>query len=256
MKDNGHVLAMMAHPDDIEILCAGTLTRLQQKGYRIHLATMTAGDCGSVKLPPEEIVRIRLEEAQAAARQLEATYQCAGEKDGFICYQVSTIRKTVEILRRSQAFLVITHSPQDYMIDHEITAQLVRNACFCAGIPNFRTEATPAVPPLSGVPYLYYAMPVEGKDSLGRMVEMEFFVDITGQIETKAALLACHASQREWLRQHHGVDEYIDQMKRWSAQAGSGIGVDFAEGFRQHRGHGYPQDNGLTELLGPEAADD
>jgi LmbE family N-acetylglucosaminyl deacetylase len=51
MTDNGHVLAFMAHPDDIEILCAGTLIHLCKKGYTIHMATMTAGDGGSVELP-------------------------------------------------------------------------------------------------------------------------------------------------------------------------------------------------------------
>jgi N-acetylglucosamine malate deacetylase 1 len=254
LKDNGHVLAMMAHPDDIEILCAGTLLRLRQMGYRIHLATMTAGDCGSMELPPQEIVRIRLEEAQASARRLDASFLCAGEKDGLITYQATTIQKTVEIVRRSQPFLVITHSLQDYMIDHEITAQLVRNACFCAGIPNFRTEASPPSPALSGVPYLYYAMPLEGKDSLGRSMEMDFYVDISGQIEHKAELLAYHASQRDWLMKHHGVDEYIEQMKRWAVLAGSRSGAEYAEGFRQHLGHAYPQDNRLADLFKQEPA--
>jgi N-acetylglucosamine malate deacetylase 1 len=99
------------------------------------------------------------------------------------------------------------------------------------------------------VPFLYYAMPVEGKDCLGRSMEMEFYVDITEYMEQKAELLACHASQRDWLMKHHKVDEYIEQMKRWSAQAGSRIGVAFAEGFLQHRGHAYPQDNRLIEIL-------
>ena len=202
-----------------------------------------------MELSPNEIVRVRLEEAQASARRLDATYLCAGEKDGLISYQASTIQKAVEIVRQSQAFLVFTHSPQDYMIDHEITAQLVRNACFCAGIPNFGTNAHPPAPILPGVPYLYYSMPVEGKDSLGRTMEMEFYVDVTEHMEQKAELLACHASQRDWLMKHHKVDEYIEQMKRWSALAGSRSGVAFAEGFLQHRGHAYPQDNRLVEIL-------
>jgi LmbE family N-acetylglucosaminyl deacetylase len=249
MKDTGHVLAFMAHPDDMEFLCAGTLLQLREVGYQIHIATMTAGDCGSMDLPPEQISQVRISEAQTSAKMLNATFRYIGEKDGLICYQPATICKTVEALRVSRAFLVITHSPSDYMIDHEITAQLVRNAAFCAGIPNFKTGATPPAPHLEGVPYLYYAMPLEGKDSLGRQVEMGFQIDISRQLETKTAMLKCHASQRDWLLKHHGVDEYVEQMKRWAAEAARPLGVAYAESFRQHRGHAYPQDNILVELL-------
>ena len=62
-------------------------------------------------------------------------------------------------------------------------------------------------------------------------------------------MLASHASQREWLRQHHGMDEYILSMKRLAETRGSEIGVPFAEGFRQHLGHAYPQDNIIVQEL-------
>lgn len=250
MEDTGHVLAFMAHPDDVEFLCAGTLVKLWRKGYRIHIATMTAGDGGSMTLGPEEIVRIRLQEAQAAAALVEATYHCAGSKDFMVAYDPPTIKRVVEILRLTQPFLVITHSPADYMLDHEITSQLVRNACFCAGAPNMKTDALPPAPPLPGIPYLYYAAPLEGKDIFGNPVESEFYIDITDVMEEKEAMLKCHASQRQWLLEHHGLDEYVESMKRWAAEQGARIGVPFAEGFRQHRGHAYPQRNILKELLG------
>lgn len=250
MKDNGHVLAFMAHPDDIEILCAGTLLRLHDLGYQLHLATMTGGDGGTADKSPEEIVRIRHEEALVSARLLDATYDCAGEQDFLVTYNPRTIRAVVEILRRRRPFLVITHAPSDYMLDHEVTSQLVRNACFCAGAPNLRTEAVPPASPLEGIPYLYYAAPVENRDPFGNPVEMEFYIDISAVMDRKEALLRCHASQREWLLKHHGVDEYLESMKRWCAQAGSRLGVAYAEGFRQHRGHPYPSDNRLAALLG------
>jgi len=254
MRDTGHILAVMAHPDDVEFLCAGALARLRRKGYQIHIATMTTGDCGSMDLSPEQISQVRIIEAQASARLLDATFQHLDEKDGLICYQPATICKTVEVLRGSRAFLVITHSPSDYMIDHEVTAQLVRNAAFCAGIPNFKTGAMVTAPHLEGIPYLYYAMPLEGKDSLGHQVAMDIQVDISQEMETKTAMLKCHASQRDWLMKHHGVDEYVAQMKRWAAEAGKPLGVAYAESFRQHRGHAYPQRNILVELLGTSQA--
>ena len=252
MQDNGHVLAFMAHPDDAEILCAGTLTRLRDQGYHIHLATMSVGDGGSMELGPEEIARTRRAEAEAAARGLDATYHCAGEQDFQICYQPATIRKAVEILRLTQPFLVITHAPVDYMLDHEVTSQLVRNACFCAGAPNMKTDAPAPAPPIAGIPYLYYTAPVEYRDLSGQPVEMEFYVDISPVMDLKEEMLKCHASQRQWLLEHHGVDEYVESMRRWCARAGTRIQVDFAEGFQQHRGHAYPPDNALITSLEAE----
>jgi len=62
-------------------------------------------------------------------------------------------------------------------------------------------------------------------------------------------MLACHASQREWLLRQHGIDEYLDAQERWSAKRGAEAGVPYAEAFHQHLGHGYPKNNLIAELL-------
>lgn len=249
MKDKGNVLAFMAHPDDAEFLCAGTLALLRQKGYEIHIATMTAGDGGSVELPPEEIARVRLKEAECSAQILNGHYHCAGSKDFLVTVCDENIKRATEILRQVKPFIVFTHYPIDYMFDHEMTSLLVRHACFCAGAPNMKTDATPSALPIEGIPYLYYCSPIEGIDHFGKPVEMEFCVDISSVIEVKEAMLKCHASQREWLLKHHGIDEYVERMLTWSRQAGQRIQVQFAEAFTQHRGHAYPKENKLTEIL-------
>ena len=68
-------------------------------------------------------------------------------------------------------------------------------------------------------------------------------------LTTKRAMLAEHASQREWLRQHHGTDDYLDAMERFARARGEAAGVEFGEGFRQYRGHPYPTSPLLEELL-------
>ncbi len=70
------ILAIHAHPDDVEIQCAGTLALLKERGCHITIATMTAGDCGSAEMGPEEIARVRRNEAQAATDVLGADYMC------------------------------------------------------------------------------------------------------------------------------------------------------------------------------------
>ncbi len=244
------VLSFMAHPDDMEFLCAGTLIRLHSEAEcRIAIATATSGDGGSTEHGPADIARIRHNEAKAAADLLGAPYDCAGCADLLVTYDRPTIRRFVEIVRAARPDIVITHSPADYMVDHEMTSRLVRAACFAASVPNVLSGAIEPAPPCDGIPHLYYADPVEGKDPLGQDVEPTFIVDISAVIEAKEQMLACHASQREWLRAQHGMDEYIISMKEWSATRGKQIGKPYAEGFRQHLGHAYPQDNIITELL-------
>src|SRR5262249_12426384 len=108
-------------------------------------------------------------------------------------------------------------------------------------------------PPTEHIPQLYYVDPIEGVDHFGRPVVPHFSVDISETFEKKRQMLACHDSQRAWLRAQHGVDEYLESQRRWSAGRGQQIGVAYAEAFCQHRGHPYPSDNLLARLLGPAA---
>ena len=83
---------------------------------------------------------------------------------------------------------------------------------------------------------------------------VDFHVDVSRVFATKREMLACHASQRNWLLRQHGMDEYLEMQAKWGAQRGAEIGVDFAEAFRQYRGHPYPQDNLLLKLVGQDGA--
>src|SRR5262249_48231755 len=108
-------LALLAHPDDAEFLCAGTLYRLRsEKGWAIHIATMTPGDCGSTEHPPEEIAKIRRGEGSSAAKILGAAYSCLEERDLRVIYSEAALEKVVEFIRRVRPDIVLTHSPDDY----------------------------------------------------------------------------------------------------------------------------------------------
>ena len=244
------VLSVLAHPDDAEFLCAGTFARLaREHGWQVHIASMTPGDCGSVEHGPEEIARIRRQEGARAAALLGATYHCLEERDLLIFYHERPLERITRLLRTVRPRIVLTHSPADYMLDHEVTSTLVRAALFGAPAPNFlAVHGHPLA--LPHIPHLYYCDAIEGKDVLGRPVEPAFRIDVSAVIEIKAAMLAAHASQRDWLLKHHGMDQYLRTMRDWGARRGQTYGVGYAEGFRQHLGHSYPQDNLLQELLG------
>ena len=244
------VLSVLAHPDDAEFLCAGTLIRLQREhGWEVHIASMTPGDCGSVDRSADEIAAVRRQEGANAASLIGATYHCLEERDLLIFYSERPLERLTRLLRQARPTIVLTHSPADYMLDHEMTSTLVRAAAFGAPVPNFFAGQQHA-PPLPHIPHLYYCDPIEGKDALGRAVVPAFCIDVSKAVETKAAMLAAHASQRDWLVKHHGMDQYIESMRQWGGQRGRSCGVAFAEGYRQHLGHSYPQDNLLGALLG------
>ena len=164
------ILAIHAHPDDVEILAGGTLALLAAKGLAITIVTMTPGDCGSTKLPPEEIAAIRRREAASSAALIGAEYRCAEFRDLAIFSEDRARRRVVELLRQVRPDLVLTASPVDYLSDHEATSQLVRDACFAAPARNYHTgEANPA-PPLPAIPHLYFMDPIGGVDRSGSPV--------------------------------------------------------------------------------------
>lgn len=243
------VVSVLAHPDDAEFLCGGALIRLvKEHGWQAHVASMTAGDCGTTQMSPEAISQTRKEEGKKGAAMIGASYHCLEEKDLLVFYNERALEKVVRLLRAVKPDVVLTHSPADYMLDHEMTSSLTRAAAFAAAAPNFLCDRGHASP-LNHIPHLYYCDPAEGKDLLGRPVPCDFAVDISAVIDLKADMLSCHASQREWLLRQHGMDHYVQSMRDWSAVRGKPFHFAFAEGFRQHLGHSYPQDNVLGKLL-------
>ena len=240
-------LSFLAHPDDAEILCAGTLIRLADAGWEVHIATATPGDCGTMTQTRWDVSSVRTNEAKKSAGMIGATYHCLDERDGFVCYDKPTLAKAFDLFRRIAPGLVFTHAQDDYMMDHVEVSKVARAASFVYGAPN--VSAWP-LEKGSGVPHLYYCDPIEGVDSLGRPAQPTTVVNVTGQHEKKLAMLACHASQREWLRAHHGMDEYLEAVRRHDARRGEEIGVAYAEGFVRHRGHAYPANDLLAEMFG------
>lgn len=250
--ENRRALALMPHPDDAEIQCAGTLIRLRSLGWEIYIATMTAGDKGSATLTCEEIGALRREEARHGAQAIgAASYTCLEFDDLEITFDSPSRHRVAHMLRAVDPAIVFTTPPWDYMPDHVITSQLVRDACFNAAVKNYATAEGDR--PTAGLPYLYYTDALGGCDLFGDPVRINCIVDISDQMRQKTDALACHVSQREWLRRQHGMDEYIEAMQRSGAMRGRSIEAAYGEAFCQHRGHPFPDDNVLEPLLGAVA---
>jgi len=241
------ILAIHAHPDDIETLGAGTLALLAGLGHAVKIATVTAGDLGSSEMDQALTARTRRAEATAAAALIGADYRCGEIGDLCVFNDDPTRRRVTELVRWAAPDMVLTASPADYHPDHEAVSVLVRDACFAASVPNYRTGDAG---PLSGIPHLYFMDPIGGRDRQGVRIVPDFGVDIQRVFETKAAMLAAHESQVGWVARQHGIPDQLQSMEAWSRRRGRDFGVAMAEGFRQYRHHPYPATPLLQDLVG------
>lgn len=238
-------LSICAHPDDAEFLGIGTMILLKQKGYELHIATMTPGHGGSTRLNREDTAKLRKIEAAKAAEVVGAQYHCLDFDDHFFFYDERSLRRTMELVRRYQPAVVLTHCPQDYIFDHINTGNIAMTATFTCGMPNIEIPGH-----FEPIPHLYYLDAIEGIDRFGDAIPVDIVVDITSTMRSKERMLACHESQREWMQVHHGEDNYVESAGKWAAARGKLIGRPYAEGFRQHLGHPFPQDDLLKKELG------
>jgi LmbE family N-acetylglucosaminyl deacetylase len=244
-------IAIVAHPDDVEFVAAGTLLLLRAAGWQTHSINLSGGDCGSMTTGPEETRRIRAREGRDAAALLGATYHASIANDLCIFYEERLVRQLAAVVRRVRPRIVLTHSPEDYMEDHMNTARLAVTAAFARGMPNFTTD--PPVDPYEGDVTVYHAMPHGLCDGLRRPVEPDLFVDASSVQAEKRHALAAHASQRAWLDATQGMGSYLDAADDMARVVGRMSGrFEFAEGWRRHLHLGLSarDDDPLVAALG------
>ena len=219
-----NVLAIGAHPDDCECFCAGTLLKCVKRGDRVIICHASSGNLGHVVIPPDELTKIRAEEARRAGALAGIEVICAGFDDLDIFDNNKEARdKMVDVIKYANPDLIITHSPNDYMPDHTAVSRLVFDASFTATLPNYHTE----------VPGAAKMVPIYYMDTLcGVNFNPTEYVDVSKYIDTKLEMLECHESQIVWMRDHDGID-FPDMVKTCSRYRGFQCGAEYAEGFRQ-----------------------
>ena len=223
-----NVLAVGANPDDVELLCAGTLAACAKRGDVVAISYLTAGEKGSTAVPPEEMAAIRREEAENAAAVIGAKTFPLGIPDGDVEVSLALRRRIVELLRRTQPDMVITHASNDYMSDHNCTSRLVADASFWAAVKTFAGDPGEA-PAAAAPPAVFYMDTVAG---IG-FVPQEY-VDITAVMDMKIEMLAQHKSQLQFMKERDGVD-LLDCMKTAAKYRGFQCGVEYAEGYVPER---------------------
>lgn len=217
------VLAIGAHPDDIEIACAGTLAKCVKRGDKVTVCHVSSGNLGHVLIPPEELRGIRAEEARKAGSLAGTEVICAGFDDLEIYDNNREARnKIVEVIKYANPDFIITHNPDDYMPDHTAVSRLVFDASFTASLPNYPSKHAGA----ANLTPIYYMDTLAGVN-----FQPTEYVDISDEIDLKIRMLECHASQLVWMKEHDGID-FADMVRTCSRYRGYQCGAAYAEGFR------------------------
>jgi LmbE family N-acetylglucosaminyl deacetylase len=225
---------------------------LQRVGYEIHCLAVANGCCGSSVLGPEETVRARRAEAQEACRIVGFTRHESLVNDIEVFYERATLARVAALVRRVAPDVLLTHSPGDYMEDHQNACRLAVSAAFCRGMHNFPTD--PPAPPVDTPITVYHAQPHGNRDPLGVIVRPTHFVDVGGEmLEQKAAMLACHRSQLTWLDESQGIASHLETMRGLMREVGEWSGrFEHAEGWRRRLALGFcaPDADPLATALG------
>ncbi|MFN4226844.1 MAG: PIG-L deacetylase family protein [Candidatus Ratteibacteria bacterium] len=216
------ILAIGAHPDDLEILCGGTLAKYSKNGHKVYMAHLCNGDKGGKDILPMELAKIRDQEAKKAASLIGAEVLGPIASD-LELYNTKEMReKVMDIIRYAKPDIIITHSPEDYMPDHVITGQLVFDASFTSTLPNYKTK----YPAHESIVPIFYMDTI-----VGLKFQPTHYVDITDFFEIKKQMLLCHESQYKWIKGHH-LSDPINLIETMSKFRGLQCGVLYAEGFK------------------------
>lgn len=218
-----NILAIGAHPDDIEILCAGTLARYTQLGHQVSMAAFTCGDMGDRVIPPAELARIRKAETEASAAIIGARVFWPAIMDEHVFPNESQRRIMIDLIREADPDVIITHSPADYHPDHRYVSQLVFDSYFQKGLPHIPDQQKPAC--RFGTTQVYYMDTIAGMG----FVPTEY-VDISSVAEIKRSMLRCHKSQYQAVAElaHRDLEQIAEIQSRFRGLAG---GCALAEGF-------------------------
>lgn len=221
---NERVLAVVAHPDDAELLCAGTLARAKADGASVGIAVLCQGDKGQSDLPIENLAQVRQGEMTAAAEKLGAELLFGNFGDGELLDSLEARLTVIELLRQFRPTLVLAHSANDYHPDHRAAGVLAEAASwFCASSGQLTNS-----PPLERPPALWWMDTVEMLDFVP-----QFYVDVSEFVDLKQQMLACHGSQLQ-RGDESDFSPLQEVMLRQCRARGAQSGMAAAEAFRQH----------------------
>lgn len=238
-----HILAIAAHPDDIELSCAGTLIKHARMGQAVGIVDLTQGELGTRGTP-----EIRLQEAADAAKAMGVVVrENAGMADGFFINDKEHQLRLIQYIRRFQPEMVLANSLADRHPDHGRAGRLIADACFLAGLRRIETA-------YNGQPQQPWRPKRVFHFVQAWTHQPTFIVDITDTEDQKTEAIRCYKSQfhdpnsKEPMT-YIASEGFLNNIRNRDALVGGQIGVAYAEGFVCEN---IPGISDLDKLLLPE----
>lgn len=215
------ILAIAAHPDDVELLCGGTLIKAAKAGRKTAVVDLTAGEMGT-----RGDAKSRATEAEKAGKVMQLTArECLGMPDSGLVNTPATREQVARAIRKYQPRVVIAPALQGRHPDHRVAAELIRDACFVAGL----AKVAPDVPkhrPLKVIHCMTFRQDFE---------KPTFVVDISDEFERKLEAIRCFETQFAGNTQAGEVypngEPLLDAIRHYSAYYGSLIRTKYGEPF-------------------------
>ena len=187
------ILVIGAHPDDCELKAGGVNAMYRSAGHHVKFVSVTNGEAGHQRLPPRDLVQVRLAESNAVASLMGIDYEILSNRDGRLLPTVEARFELIALIRRYRPDLILTHRPNDYHPDHRATSTLVCDAAYMVIVPHI----VPEVPALRVNPVIAYL-----SDHFQRPAPFQptVVIDVEPVLEQIVDQLVCHRSQFfEWL---------------------------------------------------------
>ena len=215
------ILAIAAHPDDVELLCGGTLIKAAKAGRTTAVVDLTAGEMGT-----RGDAKSRAAEADKAAQVMKlSARECLGMPDSGVVNTPATREQVARAIRRYKPRVVIAPALQGRHPDHRVAAELIRDACFVAGLGKVAPDA-PKHRPLKVIHCVTFRQDFE---------KPTFVVDISDEFEDKIAAIRCFETQFAGNTQAGEVypngEPLLDAIRHYSAYYGSLIRAKYGEPF-------------------------
>ena len=240
-----HILAIAAHPDDIELGCAGTLINHTKKGQACGILDLTKGEMGTRGTP-----ELRLVEAANSAKVMGVSVrENAAFLDGFFRNDEEHQMALVNYIRRWQPKIILANALEDRHPDHGRGGRLIADACFLAGLRKIETSQDGKSQEPWRPKRIFHMIQ-------DRLLTPDVIVDIKDSFELKTAAI------KEFKSQFHNPDsdepetyissqDFLEQIKYRDALMGKRIGTTYGEGFICENIVGISD---LDKLLYPEVA--
>lgn len=228
------ILAIGAHPDDVELSCSGTLLRHLAAGKSVGLLDLTRGELGT-----RGTADIRDREAREAAELMGARFRYnAGLADGFFQHDRESILRIVRVIRECRPEIVLANAVSDRHPDHGRAAKLIADACFFSGLVKIPTYDEQGSPHERWRPRAVYHY-VQDHD-----LRPHFVVDITEHMDRKIELVLAFRSQfynpeaKEYSKELStpiSGEDFINFLRAKAATYGREAGFQYGEGFNVGR---------------------